>query len=933
MPPPSYSPQVDEEEDVLPAPLQPVVRRAPPPVLPPAPQPRVGSTGGILPEQGYLAGEDVSKPRNQAVQWSGDPLERQGQVQAEVARRKEEQFQQKHPFATSFDRRPAPTHQELHQGAQQADLEFQSQRYKEIAARKQQKAQATGERKARSNEREAQFRATGQQFYTDTNQELQPVLDVRGQPLYHPTKPELTEHPKTGAPVMGWRDVKGQRQFKELPVVSSDDPLDENLYHRLPDGTLHETPAGKAADLIGSPINTVAKAARAAVMRRNNTLRKQAVQPLKTELDAAELELHSAKVQSLALDTEMKKLEAGAAADPAIGAQVQQLQLQKDAIDESLKGGTQLTLGVAGARLRHDAADLTSKRDAFIDNEQAILAGHKARGVKDPNSDPTFLSNRRDLMAVAHASDVAEKQLARYDEVMRMKATVASPPPPPEVGTIAGVVNTGIRAGRQSLAGMDVLGANARMAKRNEYLSQATTLTEQADNIDQLQPQWTPENRAAWAERARGTAAQLTERAAAMQESAGAQLEGAAGQMKKAGAIKSSPAYEGYQQAKGGDALKRFFQDPIEIATNIAAEGAMGSLPTLAAGAVGAAAGGVPGLAAGTGIGSFATEYASTLLDTFQGAGVDANDPAALAAAFSNPRIMAVAQRRGLARGIPVAVFDALSGGLAGRTVHGGVGAMVKAGAREMGEQAGLGMAGEAAGQVSEQVAETGRVSDLNIKDIVAEGIGEVVPGLGQIIGGAAMRRRGRGSVGPGAEPSAPADNAPFDPNPPPTPEAQPQGMAPEHAEEIFREQQPSPAPIPETPPAQPAAEPAGTAEAAAENAAVAAPASNLSATPAPTSENQPASNNELTPNLPVAQDTGQQGPARTDTGGAEATQAEASPLTPDLHDKKVTLEFRRAKTGEAVQVEMPAKKAEERVQKHLTTLQRIRRCLDGHWV
>lgn len=313
-------------------------------------------------------------------------------------------------------------------------------------------------------------------------------------------------------------------------------------------------------------------------------------------------------------------------------------------------------------------------------------------------------------------------------------------------GNVGGVVNATRRAGRASLAGLDVMHALGASAKRDDYLREVDRLEKQAGEIDTLQPDWTPENRQMWAERARATAGELRKRADSMQESQTGAIAGAAGQMKKAGEIPLSEDYEKYQKASGWDAVRQFLKNPVEIPATIAAEGLAGSVPALVAGAAGAATAGVPGMAAGAGIGSYTSEFASSLLDTFDEAGVSIDDPKALQQAFGNAELMAQARKRGVARGIPVAIFDAISGGLAGRTVapvvRQGVKQIAKAGAKEIAEQAGLGMLGETAGQASEQVATTGRIdpSKFKLGDIAAEGIGEIVPGSVEIGVGASRR-------------------------------------------------------------------------------------------------------------------------------------------------------------------------------------------------
>ena len=131
----------------------------------------------------------------------------------------------------------------------------------------------------------------------------------------------------------------------------------------------------------------------------------------------------------------------------------------------------------------------------------------------------------------------------------------------------------------------------------------------------------------------------------------------------------------------------------------------------LAAGAVGAGVGSVvPGLgtaavaAAGFASGtSLALEYSSSLMGSLRDAGVDITDADQLKAAFNSPEKMSEAKTYALKRGIPVAIFDAISGGIAGRFFKPVAGAtakqVMKAGAKEVAVQAALGGAGEASAQ------------------------------------------------------------------------------------------------------------------------------------------------------------------------------------------------------------------------------------------
>lgn len=158
----------------------------------------------------------------------------------------------------------------------------------------------------------------------------------------------------------------------------------------------------------------------------------------------------------------------------------------------------------------------------------------------------------------------------------------------------------------------------------------------------------------------------------------------------------------------------------------------------MAVGAVGGAAAGAPfagvgalpgavlglkaGLIGGTGLTSLALESTGKFLETLQEQGVDTKDEEQLKAAFADPDLVDRAKTAGLKKGIPIAVFDALSAGLAGRFVTAplkSIGRKVAAGAAELGAQAALGAGGELAGQlVAGEQIQPGA--------ILAEAIGEV---------------------------------------------------------------------------------------------------------------------------------------------------------------------------------------------------------------
>jgi hypothetical protein len=148
-------------------------------------------------------------------------------------------------------------------------------------------------------------------------------------------------------------------------------------------------------------------------------------------------------------------------------------------------------------------------------------------------------------------------------------------------------------------------------------------------------------------------------------------------------------------------------------------------------------AGGPPGLAVASGATSFATEFGSAIGEILEKRKVDTSDVAAVQKLLEDPKFIAEAREYGVKRGIPVAAFDALSAGFAGRFIrtlkNAGTGvtrkAAVKAGAKEAGVQVGSGMAGEAGGQ-----ALTGENKPL---DVLVEGFADLPGGLAEVATGA----------------------------------------------------------------------------------------------------------------------------------------------------------------------------------------------------
>ena len=151
-----------------------------------------------------------------------------------------------------------------------------------------------------------------------------------------------------------------------------------------------------------------------------------------------------------------------------------------------------------------------------------------------------------------------------------------------------------------------------------------------------------------------------------------------------------------------GDAFTAIRTNPRAVLeTTLQSLGA--SAPALV-GAAGGSVFGPGGTATGAGLGSFAVEYSNTLQDVMAEKGVNGTDSMSIRAALNNPELMAAAREKALKRGIPVAIFDALTAGLAGKLLAGAkptVGSVSARAAGELGLQAGGGAAGEAGAQLA----------------------------------------------------------------------------------------------------------------------------------------------------------------------------------------------------------------------------------------
>lgn len=211
-----------------------------------------------------------------------------------------------------------------------------------------------------------------------------------------------------------------------------------------------------------------------------------------------------------------------------------------------------------------------------------------------------------------------------------------------------------------------------------------------------------------------------------------------------------SESYRRFTSARSfGEAWDSFWDDPIQITAELIAESLPASALSIGGGIAGAI-GGPVGMGIGAGLGSALTEYASQYLDTIAESGVDLTDPEAIARAFDDDALLDRARNQGIAKGIPVGIFDGATMGLAGRLVQPAKAAFAAApGLRTGARLLGAGLtetAGQAlGGGLGEATGELAAGQRLQPGAIMAEAVGEIGPGV--IETGIGTARRGFGNA------------------------------------------------------------------------------------------------------------------------------------------------------------------------------------------
>ena len=198
---------------------------------------------------------------------------------------------------------------------------------------------------------------------------------------------------------------------------------------------------------------------------------------------------------------------------------------------------------------------------------------------------------------------------------------------------------------------------------------------------------------------------------------------------------KSSKAFDEFMKNLS---FESFSKNPVGILAELTVESFValykfGATRAAAGAAVGAPLGpggaGI-GLMAGMGAASLGLEKAGVILEELEARGYNTKSAEDIKKAFSDEKLLNELVKEGYKKGIPVAVFDMLSMGLAGSVIKRPAKTLVGRVAQGLGEvgiQATAGGTGEALGQIVQK----GQVRDW--AGVVAEAIGEIGTGVPEI--------------------------------------------------------------------------------------------------------------------------------------------------------------------------------------------------------
>ena len=202
---------------------------------------------------------------------------------------------------------------------------------------------------------------------------------------------------------------------------------------------------------------------------------------------------------------------------------------------------------------------------------------------------------------------------------------------------------------------------------------------------------------------------------------------------------KVSDAVERFNNASGfKESAKAFLSNPFEITsqwvteslvaqmshgiTRAGAGAGMGAAIGTVVPVIGTAAGAGTGFIAGMGMAGFNLEYSSSILESLQEAGIDITNEDSLINGFSDANKMKQAKEFALKRGVPISVFDMVTGGIGGKIAKAPIKSAFKKGVAEFGTE----MVGAGGGEVAAQLISKGEISG---KEVFAEMMGEIGAG------------------------------------------------------------------------------------------------------------------------------------------------------------------------------------------------------------
>ena len=300
-----------------------------------------------------------------------------------------------------------------------------------------------------------------------------------------------------------------------------------------------------------------------------------------------------------------------------------------------------------------------------------------------------------------------------------------------EAGTIGGIVGSfrrGNIAGQRAIEALQF--QDERPSMRQERRAFVQSMRD-PDYLTRLMEAGDDPERLARVESLYGPGRRLEQMTEPVRQGNIATAENISDLSRRAEAIPQSAAMQEWNGANNSNWWRVFARNPVEITANIFAESLPQAAGAMASGMVGGAAGGPGGAAAGAGTASFAVEASNALLDAAAKQGVDLRDAGQVRAFFSDESKVKAARAYAMQRGFPIALFDALTAGVAGKFLKPALGQGVARVAGATGLELGAQMAGGAAGETAAQLASG---EPLSARDIAAEAIGELVTAPGEVI-------------------------------------------------------------------------------------------------------------------------------------------------------------------------------------------------------